>query len=155
MESKTIGDPVPGKYNSVAPLINKAVGIEKYRSLLFKIGIALGLSEGSTDNMVQEVMNSATIAYRFQKKDLSIKMYLSRIMVQKCVFTISAFICNQTGYNNILNNPALPNIPLSFWVVYALYTIIGFTEVEIACILNITVIITRERLNKAIILLNK
>jgi hypothetical protein len=155
MEIKTIGDPVPEKYNTVSPLNSKAAGIEKYRSLLFQIGIALGLSEDSTDKMVQEIMNSATIAYGFQKKDLSIKMYLSRLMVQKCVFTISACICGQTRFDNSQNNPYLPDIPLSFWAVYALYTIIGFTEVEIAHILNITVIITRERLNKAIILLNK
>jgi DNA-directed RNA polymerase specialized sigma24 family protein len=136
--------------------------IGKHEDLLVQIMSGLGLNKIQSDEILKEVRLQAKRQYREYPGTFPFKVWLSKILVRKCIFKISEDFFNglkdeQTkspafgSYSTEKNIFATcgEKIPLSFWVVYLLHHHIGFTEKEIAEILNTSPLSVRTRLNKA------
>jgi hypothetical protein len=79
--------------------------------------------------------------------EFSLRIWMSKLMVQKCVSKISASIFQQMGASS-------KEMPLSCRTVYLLNHLVGFDENEMALLLNTTPIIIRARLKKAWSIMN-
>jgi hypothetical protein len=130
-------------------------GIGKYKCLLKKIGISLGFTETESGWLAQQVIHDA-IKGNCQRNDhLSSRVWLSKIMVRKCLFTISNLLFSSKNIDSKNKFLAGKTIPLSFWTVLILYNTVGFNEIEIAEILNTTVMQVKRRLNRALASIHK
>jgi DNA-directed RNA polymerase specialized sigma24 family protein len=136
--------------------------MQKYEKLMYKITASFGFSDSESDDLVSEVSFYAHSHRSYPENRFLLRARLSKIMVHKCIFRISSRLFSQhtsTGkepgilgyYPGCKSSPGTncQDIPLSFRVVYILNDVIGFNEVEIAEILNITSIRVKDRLNKA------
>lgn len=140
--------------NYNAPASSKS-GIGKYKCLLKKIGIGLGFSETESGWLAQQVIDDA-IKGNCQRNDhLSPRVWLSKIMVRKCLFTISTLLFSSKNIESKNKFLTDKTIPLSFWTVMILYNTVGFNENEIAEILNTTVMQVKHRLNKALAFIHR
>ncbi len=141
-------------------------GSKKYEPLLYKIGINFGFSDGETIALVEQVeshRNSfCTDSYTF-----GLKIWLSKIMVRQCIFKISGILFSQNttfeikprvlGYhssNQESTHSCIQNMPLSLRTVYILKSAIGFDEIEIAEILNVSSFKIKDRFQEAKFFLN-
>lgn len=94
---------------------------------------------------------------------LPFKVWLSKILIRKCIFRIRADLFS--GVENVqlhpqafanystdksIFGPAINRYHLVFCIVYLLHNYISFAEREIAEILNTNPLSVRERLNKAL-----
>jgi DNA-directed RNA polymerase specialized sigma24 family protein len=138
-------------------------GIRKHESLLTKIISGFGFNKIESREILGEVCLEAKKKYVVYSGTLPFKVWLSKILIRKCIFKISsdffsgvknaqlhpqAFASYLTG-KSIFGTSHEPT-PISFWIVYVLHNYIGFTEKEIAEILNTNTLSVRERLNKAL-----
>lgn len=145
-------------------LIN--TGIKKYEPLLYKIGINFGFSDSETIALVEQVdfhRNSfCTDRYTF-----GLKIWLSKIMVRKCIFKISRILFSQNisfevrprvlayhSCNQESTHSCIQHMPLSLRTVYILKSVIGFDEIEIAEILNVSSFKIKDRFQEAKFFLN-
>ena len=139
--------------------------IKNFESLLYKIGIAFGLDYSETANLVKQVYAETTKNKIEQEHPGAIRICLSKLMIYKCIFIISSKLFGQvTGNNDFIslkyyydyNSSAItrtPVMPLSYRAAYILHHDIGFTEAEVAKLLNITTFKVKERINKARLIL--
>jgi hypothetical protein len=140
--------------------------IKNSESLLYKIGIAFGLDYSETANLVKQVYAETTYAETTKNKieqehPGAIRICLSKLMIYKCIFIISSKLFGQgTGDNDFTslkyysdyNSSSItrtPVMPLSYRAAYILHHDLGFTEAEVAKLLNITTVKVKERINKA------
>jgi len=132
-------------YNAAASSKSR---IGKYKLLLKKIGISLGFTETESDWLAQQVIDDATKGNCQRNDHFSPRVWLSKMMVRKCLFTISNLLFSSTSIDS---NKffAGKTVPLSLWTVLILYNTVGFNENEIAEILNTTVMQVKHRLNRA------
>lgn len=137
--------------NAAAALV-KTIGHEE---LLSKIASGFGFSESEANDMMREIVSYAHSHYTNMQHGLSLRMWLSKMMVHKCVFKISSRLFSEMnpGVKNTsfigYTNKQEQEMPFSFKAVYILKTVVGFTETEIAEVLNTTVANAKERLTKA------
>ena len=137
--------------------------IQKHENLLSRIISGFGFNEIEARAILTEVFNQASKEFGKYSGALTFKLWLSKLLVRKCIFKISV------DYFSGLQNATLPpqgmprlsgaasifvsgdeRIPISFWSVYLLNHHIGFTVTEIAEILNSNPLNVRERLSKAL-----
>ena len=144
------------------PLQNK-ISMQEYQSLLLKVAAAFGFTNQQSQGILQEVYANANNFYcQHQVKELSMRMYLSKLMVYKCIFKISEHLFSQrnsgdfstfyAGINSAFISSSqlkLQHIPLSYRAVFLLKNMDEFSEEEIADLLNITSIQVKKRINKA------
>ena len=136
--------------------------IKNYEPLLCKTGVAFGLDQNETDNLVQQVYAEATRDKIEQECPGTLRIFLSKLMINKCIFLISSKLFDQAaGGENISTSLKLysgyktsyihrtPAMPLTYCTAYILHHDIGFTEAEISKLLNITTVKVKERINKA------
>jgi DNA-directed RNA polymerase specialized sigma24 family protein len=140
--------------------------VREHEGLLYKIAASLGYLDNDMPDLVNEVCSYATRHYGDKEGELSLRVWLAKMMVYKCIYGIScklfsqgfalpekpAFNSNYSCYS-ISHAPALLNMPLGFRAVYILHHI-GFDEVEIATILNTDVIAIKKRFNQALLFIN-
>ncbi|HWJ26231.1 MAG TPA: hypothetical protein VNS32_06790 [Flavisolibacter sp.] len=138
---------------SAPPSPESAIG--KYKCLLKKIGIGLGFTETESGLLAQQVIDDAIKNNCRRNDHLSPRVWLSKIMVRKCVFTISNLLFSSKNIDSKNKFPTAKTIPLSFRTVLILYNSVGFNEMEIAEILNTTVMEVKHRLNKALASIHK
>lgn len=138
--------------------------IGKYELLLFKIATSFGFSNKESSDIVQQVHLDRVRHFRYQENGNQIRVLLSKMMVQRCIFKISS-----EYFSSVSSNPGkefsglafypncislrLRNFPLSLRTVVILNSV-GFDETEIAQILNTTPFIVKEKFNKALVLIN-
>jgi DNA-directed RNA polymerase specialized sigma24 family protein len=129
---------------------------KKYKVLLHSIAINLGLNEKESEDLAEHVCLIGGKHFPYQKENFTLRIWLSKILVHDCIFKISSSLFSQNvnaanffQTNSYLNSPAEFKIPISFRTVYILVNSIGFTEPEVAQMLNITPMQVRERLAKA------
>jgi RNA polymerase sigma-70 factor (ECF subfamily) len=130
---------------------------EKYRIFLYSIAANLGLSEKESKELAEYVCLIGERDFADQKEGITLKIMLAKILVHNCIFKISSSLFSQNAntadsfqtVDNYLIAPSLSKVPISFRIVYILFHSTGFTESEVAQILNITPIQVRERLAKA------
>ena len=136
--------------------------IRNYELLLCKIGIAFGLDQNETGNLVQQVYAEATRDKIEQERHGTLRIFLSKLMIYKCIFLISSKLFDQaTGGENISTSlkpysgykssyiHRTPGMPLTYCAAYILHHDICFTEAEVSKLLNITPVKVKERINKA------
>jgi DNA-directed RNA polymerase specialized sigma24 family protein len=141
--------------------------VREHEALLYKIAISLGYFDNDVSDLVYQVCSYATRHYADKENRLSLRVWLSKMMVHKCIYGISSKLFSQgydlsakpvfnqhySGYSFRQEAAAL-NMPLSFRAVYALHQLLRFDEIEIAAILNIDVVSVKKRLNKALLFIN-
>src|SRR5215203_2685533 len=120
-----------------------------YALLLQQIGERFGFSERQAGDLVQQTYahsHNRDTVHRFSRR-----VGLAKILVHKCIFTISTELFLQPGPASQKDRPAsldyscrhaaaLQRMPLSFRAVYILNHVTGFTERETAEILNTSVL---------------
>jgi DNA-directed RNA polymerase specialized sigma24 family protein len=137
--------------------------IQKHESLLTEIASGLGINKIESVHILEEVGLQAKKQYREYRGTVPFKVWLSKILIRKCIFKISADLFNSLKSANVktdefedysigrsISPMRKEQIPLTFRVVYMLHKHIGFTEKEVAEILNINPLKVRQRLNKAL-----
>ncbi len=91
-------------------------------------------------------------------KFFSLRIWLTKLLVHKCIFKISSELFSQGNSSKTLGHYYgygdshklnQKHMPLSFRAVFILKNIVGFDENEIAEILNTTPLSVKQRLNKA------
>ncbi len=136
-------------------------GFKKYEPLLYKIGISFGFDDRESSDLLEQVSfhpnNFCSDDYPF-----GLKIWLSKIMVRKCIFRISNILFSNNTFLEIRprvlgyypytkSSPCscIQDMPLSLRVVYILKYTIEFDEIDIAEILNTTSIKVKDRFQKA------
>jgi len=130
--------------------------VKKYKTLLYSIATNLGLNEKESKELAEYVCVVGERNFAYQKEGFTLKTWLSKILVHNCIFTISSCLFSQNSSLQTTNNDLiapLSKVPISFGTVYILFHSIGFTESEIAQILNITPMQVKERLAKAMMII--
>jgi hypothetical protein len=117
--------------------------VRKYEPLMRKIALSFGFCDTVLHELVENTCSSALRHYETQEMYFSLRIWMSKLIVQKCVSKISASIFQQIDTSS-------KEMPLSFRTVYLLNVLVGFDEYEMALLLNSTPIIIRARLNKAL-----
>lgn len=144
-------------------MIFDSSAIHKNEKLKYKIAVSFGFNDYESGDLVTQAGLYANTHYANHENRFGARISLSKIIVHKCIFRISNKVFSQNpvdkrrlkilGYYPDFGSPHASNnygdIPLSVRVVYILNSTIGFTEFEIAEILNITSSQVRERFNKA------
>jgi DNA-directed RNA polymerase specialized sigma24 family protein len=131
--------------------------VKKYKTLLQAIASDLGLNENESMELAEYVCLIGERNFADQKENFSLKTWLAKILVHNCIFKICSTLFSQNANiidpyqitNNYLIESPLSKIPISFRTVYILIHSVGFTEPEVAQILNINTMQVRERLAKA------
>ncbi len=134
------------------PCRDKSVSIEqivkRYEPLMYKIGLSFGFNDSTLHEWVRESSTCAIRCFTAHTDNLSIRLWMAKRIVQKCILKISLPIFQQEG-------PCCHEMPVSFRAVYVLNRLAGFDENEMAFILNTTPLVIRERLNKALSMINR
>jgi hypothetical protein len=120
--------------------------IRQQQRLLTRIGLGFGLFGEELDSLVKEV--SLYALYHYHETDLSLRMWCSKLMIQKCVFKISREWLQENFHSGNTTVNKRKEIPLSYKTIYLLKNIIGFNESEISLLVNIDMIQVNERLAK-------
>ena len=141
--------------------------INKYTPLLCKIAFNFEFNYGETNDLVKQV-DSFVNSHSSVPGDHSFKIWIAKLMVQKCVSKLSDPFFDKSDwrtskkessayYSNYTNRNEykLHNMPLTIRSVFVLNNTTDFSETEIAELLNITPIKVKERLYKARLIINK
>jgi hypothetical protein len=154
----------PGAGLFIAHKQETPVPEDRYAGLLQKIALSFGLGESQAGALVHHTYAYAGSHPEDPAHPLPQRVRLAKILVYKCVFTLSCELFRQSGcpaekdqppslYYSYRCRPAgeghLHHMPLSFRAVYILSHLIGFTERETAEILNTTVLNVKERCTRA------
>jgi len=137
---------------------NTEQGIGKYESLLMQIVTALRFNKVESNQIIDEVRLQAPREFTDYSGLFPFKLWLTKTLVRKCIFKISQDLFNGVSNAQVFGGFSTrksifeakqEQIPLSFFIVYLLHDI-GFTDPEIAEILNTSTMNVKERLNKAL-----
>ncbi len=125
-----------------------------YKALLYSIAVNLGFNEKESWTLIENVCLIGERNYARQKKSVTMKVWLSKMLVHHCIFRISSRLFSQSrNETDHLNTSPFLKIPISYRIVYILIHIAGFTEPEAAQILNCTRTQVSERFAKALLAL--
>jgi len=122
--------------------------VRKFEPLMRKIALSFGFCDATLHELVEDTCSSALRNYKTQEMSFSLRIWMSKRIVRKCVSKVSISIFQHMGSSS-------KEMPLSFRTVYLLNKLVGFDEYEMALILNTTKLIIRERLNKALTIINR
>jgi DNA-directed RNA polymerase specialized sigma24 family protein len=128
--------------------------IGKYESFLRKLGTCLGLKETEVAEHVQNIIYHASRQHEDAGHRFTLRIWLSKMMVHKCIFLISRHLFGEPDNYEKRKASSHQDIPLSFWVVFKLNNF-GFSENEIAEILNTTGVQVRSRYLKAVAIMRR
>jgi hypothetical protein len=145
----------------------KAAGCElqmvKHQSLLFEIANNFGFAYDEASRLIEHVNAYASREYKDENNCLPLRVLLAKAMVHKCIFKISCRMFNEHTVTGIQPWPSYhasstsfegrkKEMPLSYLTVYILSSVIGFSEQEIASILNTSAFQVKERLTRALMI---
>jgi hypothetical protein len=128
-----------------------------HTAFLYSIAESFGISNEHAGELVRQVfVEHAGIPTMQHEVCETYRQALSKHMIRKCLFHIGSRICERpqkvtytsAGPYNI-SYSIFHRLPLTYHAVYVLYEKIGFTEPEIADVLNIAPAEVRTRLAKA------
>jgi DNA-directed RNA polymerase specialized sigma24 family protein len=131
--------------------------------LLYKTILRLGFNSIEAEGLVNEVCTSACLPEAQMENKYKLKLRLWKPLVHKCVSRLSAELFSKNSSDPHAPGPATVSVsfckeprklnfrdmPLCFRIVYILRTEAGFSEEEVAEMLNSTTLQVRKRLNKA------
>lgn len=152
--------------------------IRRYNSILYKIARSYGFNHQDAEDLMQETHISAYLALKNFEGRSSYKTWISRIMVNKCLYKLkTGYYKNEvvtdhsleTNYkpmysistksqpehrflnrelNKVLES-SLEKVPVMYRIIFVLREIEGFSVAETAELLNITTVNVKVRLNRA------
>ena len=129
-------------------------------ALLLEVAMRFGFDAKQSSNLVKDVWHAANKVISGQHLDkFAMRLYLSKIMVAKCVFKISdrlfsqsnsqsSFDLSESSSSNITIQ-RLKNVPLSYLAAFILNKTSKFSIEEISDVLNISPSKVKERIKKA------
>lgn len=127
-----------------------------YYSFLKKIACSLGLGEKEASALAEDSIAAAGKYFADQNDGLTMRLWLSKHFIRNCIFRISSKLFGQKGNAGAVYVETGCFIPLSirhlslgFRTVYVLVNYLGFTESEVAILLNNTRLQVKQRLVKA------
>jgi hypothetical protein len=141
---------------------------EKFKAcepLLHKIILSFGFYDNESRYLIDQVYACAHSNYGCEENNQSVRIGLVKMVVHQCIYKISSRLFSQVNSNmekkidkdlthsfayNNTNTFKLQQMPLSIRAVFILKNNLGFSENEIAIILNISTHKVKERFNKAI-----
>lgn len=158
--------------------------IRRYNAVLYKIARSYGFNHQGAEDLMQDTHVIAYTELRKFEQRASYKTWISRIMINKCLYKLKyGYFKNETPNEQmqesnvqpmhmkanenqteavvvnrelaIVLEKSLQNIPLMYRTVFVLREIEGFSVAETAELINITPINVKVRLNRAKALLQK
>lgn len=152
--------------------------IRRYNTVIYRIGRMYGFNHHDTEDLMQDTHVSAYTQLASFENRASYKTWLSRIMINKCIYKLKYGyfkneIPDEQVYNestsatmqteqNMLNRElssviekSLESIPVIYRSVFVLREVQGFSVAETAELLGITPVNVKVRLNRAKSLLQK
>ena len=152
--------------------------IRRYNTVIYRIGRMYGFNHHDTEDLMQDTHVSAYTQLASFENRASYKTWLSRIMINKCIYKLKyGYFKNEIPddqvYNestsatmqteqNMLNRElssviekSLESIPVIYRSVFVLREVQGFSVAETAELLGITPVNVKVRLNRAKSLLQK
>ena len=152
--------------------------IRRYNTVIYRIGRMYGFNHHDTEDLMQDTHVSAYTQLASFENRASYKTWLSRIMINKCIYKLKyGYFKNEIPddqvYNestsatmqteqNMLNRElssviekSLESIPVIYRSVCVLREVQGFSVAETAELLGITPVNVKVRLNRAKSLLQK
>jgi RNA polymerase sigma factor (sigma-70 family) len=157
--------------------------VRRYNPVLYKIARSYGFNHHDAEDLMQDTHVSAYMALKNFEGRSSYKTWVSRIMVNKCLYKLKyGYFKNEvpgeileskhqpmyvtqkeTQTENVLLNheltlileKSLQNIPVMYRTVFVLREVEGFSVAETAELLGITSVNVKVRLNRAKTLLQK
>ena len=140
--------------------------IDKYTPLLHKIAFNFEFNLEETDDLIGQV-DSFVNSHSCVPDHHLFKMWIAKVMVQRCVFKISDPFFSKSDWRTAKkesstyyadyrsrHNRKTHDMPLTIRTVFVLSNKTDFSEIEIAELLNITPIKVKERLRKARLTVN-
>ena len=137
--------------------------IDKYEHLLFEITSCFGLSVYESDCIVNKIKSQAIMKHNTIKGAIPLRIWLSKLMVRHCIKNISSRMFNQTAslnsnfssFNISDYSKNINQLPLSLWTIDVLFNSVGFSEHDIARILDYPESRVRESLHKIKLIVKK
>ena len=152
--------------------------IRRYNTVIYRIGRMYGFNHHDTEDLMQDTHVSAYTQLASFENRASYKTWLSRIMINKCIYKLKYGyfkneIPDEQVYNestsatmqteqNMLNRElssviekSLESLPVIYRSVFVLREVQGFSVAETAELLGITPVNVKVRLNRAKSLLQK
>ena len=158
--------------------------IRRYNAVLYKIARSYGFNHHDAQDLMQDAHVAAYMALGKFEGRASYKTWISRIMVNKCLYKLKYGYYNNEIPGDHLPEPrhepmqskttgnqpedvllnrelasvlerSLQNIPVNYRMVFVLREIEGFSVAETAELLNISSVNVKVRLNRAKSLLQK
>lgn len=150
--------------------------IRRFNAVLYKIGRMYGLSHQDTEELMQDTHVAAYMQLAAFQNRSSYKTWISRIMINKCIYKNKYGIRKEVSREeipelnssfiqtdrNMLNRElsgvlekSLDNIPEIYRTVFVMREIEGFSVAETADLMGISNVNVKVRLNRAKTLLQK
>lgn len=151
--------------------------IRRYNPVLYKIARSYGFNHQDAEDLMQETHVAAYLALSKFEGRSSYKTWVSRIMVNKCLYKLKYGSCKnevssepssftlqsmdkkaqtnpteQTLLNRefaVILEQSLQRLPVQYRTVFVLRALEGFSVAETASLLNITPVNVKVRLNRA------
>ena len=138
--------------------IEEEVYFEKYDAILFLIAKSYGLNHIHAEQLINEIHSSLKRNNQLGNNINSLRLFMIKNMLQKCVAFISNHICESNdGLQNISLNYPLNykyaihyDMPLTLRTVYILYNIVMLKPCDIAMVLNLGEHEVKERINRTV-----
>jgi DNA-directed RNA polymerase specialized sigma24 family protein len=135
--------------------------IDKHGDLLTRILYGLGLGKTESGRILEEVCLQAQKQYADYSGIVPFRVWLAKILVRKCIFKLSEdfFKCQTNEQVPAFGTYTIAKsifevrqegMPLSLLVVYQLHHHFGFSDNDIAEILNTNPMNIKERLTKVL-----
>ena len=125
-------------------------GLAKYEDLLSTIAAGFGFDVLESRDLIKNVFADAITHYRSVQECGSPRIWLSKVMVHKCVSKLSSDIFASGCFRQHTGtNQTLQHMPLTLRAVFILQERAGFNDLEVSEILNSSQYLVRARLSKA------
>lgn len=130
-----------------------------FEAFLYRIATCLGLADTEAAVLAEEICLQGGKNFAGQNEGLTMRLWLSKLMIKSCIFTISSRLFSGSA-SAILTSCRCPHgylsasfrkLPLSLQTIYIMVHCTGFSESEVALLLNRTTQQVKEQLAKATI----
>jgi DNA-directed RNA polymerase specialized sigma24 family protein len=132
-------------------LLSAEVGLARYEQLLSAIAAGFGLDMIESRDLMKNVFADAITRYTSVQESGSPRIWLSKLMVHKCVSKLSSDIFALGCLRQYAGtNQTLEDMPLTLRAVFILKEKVGFNDMEVAEMLNSSPSVARARFGKAV-----
>jgi hypothetical protein len=129
-------------------------GADHYRGFLRTMALHLGMSEKDAESMVDDVVSRTRESFQWQKEKYGLKVWLAKHLVHDCLFRLNSTLFSEAGSGTKTAGSKggrwgitrAVGFHMGDLLAYILCDVSGFTETEVAQIVNGTEARTRQSL---------